>query len=112
MARFNETPDTTPAAIRDFATTLRMVADAFEKQAVTMDEFGLKIISATHWKSAKRGVEGFTAFAGAIQSAIIDSKVTPSLNAMPISVEDSQKIATELAKPLRQKPAMKKKTKS
>jgi len=112
MARFNETTDTTPQAIRDFATTLRLVAASFDKQAETMEELGLAVVSSTHWKSAKRGVDGFSVYAGAIQSAIVSSRLEPALEAMPINVEDSQKIAREVEKTLQQKPATKKKTKS
>jgi hypothetical protein len=112
MARFNDTNDITAQSIREFATTIRLIADSFEKQAETMDSLELRVVSATHWKSAKRGVDGFGAFAGAIQSAIIDSRLIPALDAMPISVEDSQKISREIEKLSKPKHATKKKTKS
>lgn len=111
MARFNDKTDMTAQSIRDFAKTVHLVAAAFEKQADTMEDLGLKMISPTHWKSAKRGVDGFGAFAGAIQNAIIDGRLVTDLEAMPISVEDSQAIVREAEKTSQRKPSTKKKTK-
>ncbi len=82
MARYNDTVETTPEAIRMFAENLRTVSTSFEQQADFMEKAGLNTLNVKNWKSAKIAVSSFASFAAAIQDAIIQTKVSDGLDQM------------------------------
>lgn len=82
MARYNDTVETNPAAIRMFAENLRTVATSFDQQAEFMEKTGLTTLNVKNWKSAKIAVSSFASFAAAIQDAIIQAKVSDGLDQM------------------------------
>jgi hypothetical protein len=82
MARYNDTIETTPAAIRMFAENLRTISTSFDQQADFMEKTGLTSLNVKNWKSAKIAVSSFASFAAAIQDAIIQTKVSDGLDQM------------------------------
>jgi uncharacterized protein YjcR len=96
MARYNDTVDTTPNAIRAFAENLRNVATGFDQQAEFAEKLGLSSVSVKNWKSAKKSVNAFAAFAAAIQDAIVKSKVTSGFDEMIAPVEPEKPLKNKV----------------
>lgn len=98
MARYKNKTETSEASIRDFAKTLRLLADSYEAQADFMRQCNLPTVEVTHWKTARAGVSGLAAFAGAIQSCIAETTLIAGIDAMietPVSVKASQSAARD-----------------
>lgn len=82
MTRYSDRTDTTSAAIREFASTLRLVATHFEYQADAVDSHRLEKVSVAYWKSVRNTLDGLGKFAGSIQEAITEATVLNKFDAM------------------------------